>query len=137
MGLASVKKKLFCHFREVAWHDRQRGFLKGRRPRKHGHAGAGNERPSYGVQGGGRKYAFFPFMGPRGLVPWRGVGAAPHKPSFSTATASLKSIMLTLAPHERVGGRGGDTVLRMILQHLRGREGLLILDEAQHLLLPR
>ena len=45
--------------------------------------------------------------------------------------------MLTLAPHERVGGKkGGDVIFRMIVQGLRGREGLLILDEAQHLLLP-
>ena len=79
----------------------------------------------------------FPFHETKRTCSLAGDGAAPHKPSFSTATASLKSIMLTLAPHERVGGRGGDTVLRMILQHLRGREGLLILDEAQHLLLPR
>ena len=54
-------------------------------------------------------------------------------PSFSTATASLKSIMLTLAPHERVGGKGGDVIFRMIAQRLQGTKGLLIIDEAQHL----
>ena len=55
-------------------------------------------------------------------------------PSFSTATASLKSIMLTLAPHERVGRkRGGDVIFRMIVQRLQGTKGLLIIDEAQHL----
>ena len=44
--------------------------------------------------------------------------------------------MLTLAPHERVGGKGGDVVFRMIVQRLQGTKGLLILDEAQHLMLP-
>ena len=72
------------------------------------------------------------------LFPGGGGGAVPHKPSFSTATASLKSIMLTLAPHERVGRkRGGDVIFRMIVQRLQGTKGLLIIDEAQHLLLPR
>ena len=33
-------------------------------------------RPRQG-QGGGREYAFFPFMGSRGLVPLRGVGQRP------------------------------------------------------------
>ena len=28
-------------------------------------------------QGGGREYTFSPFMGSRGLVPWRGVGQCP------------------------------------------------------------
>ena len=41
--------------------------------------GAALSRPRQG-QGGGREYAFFPFMGPRGLVPWRGVGQRPTNP---------------------------------------------------------
>ena len=57
-------------------------------------------------------------------------------PSFASSTACLKNVLFALAHHEQVGGRGGDTVLRMILQHLRGRECLLIIDEAQHLMLP-
>ena len=97
-----------------------------------------------------KEYHISPFHGVKGTCSLAGVGAAPHEllaktrgevvamtPSFSTATASLKSIMLTLAPHERVGGKGGDVIFRMIVQRLQGTKGLLILDEAQHLLLPR
>ena len=49
----------------------------------------------------------FPLSWGQGDLSPCGGGAAPHKPSFSTATASLKSIMLTLAPHERVGRKRG------------------------------
>ena len=97
-----------------------------------------------------KEYHISPFHGVKGTCSLAGSGAAPHEllaktrgevvamtPSLSTATASLKSTMLTLAPHERVGGKGGDVIFRMIVQRLQGTKGLLILDEAQHLLLPR
>ena len=67
-----------------------------------------------------KEYHISPFHGVKGTCSLAGSGAAPHEllaktrgevvamtPSLSTATASLKSTMLTLAPHERVGGKGG------------------------------
>ncbi len=57
-------------------------------------------------------------------------------PAFSTATSCLKALMSRLMPHECAEGRGTDAVLGMLCQHLKGTNGLLIIDEAQHLSLP-
>ena len=78
-----------------------------------------------------------PFHGVKGTCSLAGGGGGGRGSAPQTLVFQLnrlfKNVLFALAPHERVGGKGGDVIFRMIVQRLQGTKGLLIIDEAQHL----